>query len=71
MYGTLGAEVPGHRQEQLTKTIIVRLLKMHGFLHQSLILKSQQNIEFLARPAVEEMATLRESGSRPGRPLST
>ena len=25
----LGAEVPGHRQEQLTQTLIVRLLKMH------------------------------------------
>ena len=27
----LGAEVPGHRQQQLTQTLIVRLLKMHFF----------------------------------------
>ena len=27
----LGAEVPGHRQEQLTQTLIVRLLKTHFF----------------------------------------
>ena len=27
----LGTEVPGHRQEQLTKTLIVRLLKTHFF----------------------------------------
>ena len=25
----LGAEVPGHRQQQLTQTLIVRLLKKH------------------------------------------
>ena len=25
----LGAEVPGHRQQQLTQTLIVRLLKTH------------------------------------------
>ena len=31
----LGAEVPGHRQQQLTQTLIVRLLKTH------LIVKSQ------------------------------
>merc|ERR1712073_77905 len=37
----LGAEVPGHCQQQLTQTLIVRLLKTH-FLHRSLILKSQQ-----------------------------
>ena len=60
MYGTLGAEVPGHRQEQLTKTIIVRLLKMHGFLHQSLILKSQQNsIELVTRPALAAVLRVR------------
>ena len=28
---TLGAEVPGHRQQQLTQTLIVRLLKTHFF----------------------------------------
>merc|ERR1712198_804814 len=39
----LGAEVPGHRQQQLTQTLIVRLLKTHFFLHRSLIVKSQQN----------------------------
>ena len=27
----LGAEVPGHRQKQLTHTLIVRLLKTHFF----------------------------------------
>ena len=27
--GALGAEVPGHRQEQLRQTLIVRLLKTH------------------------------------------
>ena len=27
----LSAEVPGHRQQQLTQTLIVRLLKMHFF----------------------------------------
>ena len=27
----LGAEVPGHRQQQLTQTLIVRLLKTHFF----------------------------------------
>ena len=27
----LGAEVPGHRQQQLTQTVIVRLLKTHLF----------------------------------------
>ena len=27
----LGAEVPGHRQQQLTQTLIVRLLKTHLF----------------------------------------
>ena len=27
----LGAEVPGHRQEQLTQTLIVRLKKTHLF----------------------------------------
>ena len=36
------AEVPGHRQQQLAQTLMVRLLKTH-FLHRSLIVKSQQN----------------------------
>ena len=27
--GELGAEVPGHRQQQLTQTLNVRLLKTH------------------------------------------
>ena len=38
MCAALGAEDPGHRQEQLTQTLIVRLLKTH-FLHHSLIVK--------------------------------
>ena len=47
-----GAEVPVQRQEQLTKKLIVRLLKTH-FLHQSLIVKSQQNrIELVYRPGL-------------------
>ena len=29
--GVLGAEVPGHRQQQLTQTLIVRLFKTHFF----------------------------------------
>ena len=41
------AEVPGHRQQQLTQTLIVHLLKTH----LPLILKSQQNrIELVTRP---------------------
>ena len=46
----LGAEVPGHRQQQLRQTLIVRLLKTHFF---TLILdfESQQNrIELVTRP---------------------
>ena len=27
----LGTEVPGHRQQQLTQTLVVHLLKMHFF----------------------------------------
>ena len=46
---TLGAEVPGHYQKQLTRILIVRLLKTH-FLHRSLIVKSQNRIELVARP---------------------
>ena len=30
--GALGAKFPGHRQQQLTQTLIVRLLKTHLFL---------------------------------------
>ena len=48
---------PGHRQQQLTQTLIVRLLKTH-FLHQSLIFKSQQNrIELVTRPGATSSAT--------------
>ena len=47
----LGTEVPGHNQEQLTRSLIVRFLKTH-FLHQSLVVKDQQNrIELVTRPA--------------------
>ena len=38
----LGEKVPGHRQEQLSQTLIGRFQKMH-FLHLSIIVKSQQN----------------------------
>ena len=37
---TLGVEVQGHHQQQLTQTLIVHLLKTHS---RSLIEKSQQN----------------------------
>ena len=48
--GVLGAGVPGHYREQLTQTLIVRLLETH-FFHRSLIVKSQQNrIELVTRP---------------------
>ena len=48
--GAPGAEVPGRRQQQLTQTLIVRLLETH-FFHRSLIVKSQQNrIELVTRP---------------------
>ena len=51
--GELGAEVPGQRQQQLTQTLIVRLLKPH-FLHRSLIVKSQQNrMELVTRTAIQ------------------
>ena len=50
----IGAEVPGHRQKQLTQTLIVRLLKTH-FLHQSLIEKSQQHIiELVINPGFKD-----------------
>ena len=46
----LGAEVPGHRQQQLTQTLIVRLVKTH-FLPAILDLESQQKrIELVTRP---------------------
>ena len=44
MGGTaLGAEVPGHRQKQLTQTLIVRLLKTHLF---TLILDCEKSTEW-------------------------
>ena len=56
--GALGAEVPGHRQEQLTQTFDMRLLKTH-FLHRFLIEKSQQNrIELVTRPADYQLPEL-------------
>merc|ERR1711923_120706 len=49
----LGAEVPGHRQ-QLTQTLIVRLMQTH-FLYRSLIVKSQQNLlELVTRPVLDQ-----------------
>ena len=39
---TLSAEVPGHRQQQLTQTLIVRLLKTHFF---TLILDCKKSTE--------------------------
>ena len=36
----LGAEVPGHHQQQLMQTLIVRLLKTH--LHRSLMVKKSK-----------------------------
>ena len=52
----LDAKVPGHNEEQLTQTLIVCLLKTH-FLHQSLIVKSQQNrIEFVTRPGGHQLS---------------
>ena len=45
--GALSAEISGHRQQQLTQTLIVLLLKTHFFT----FLKSQQNIiELVSRP---------------------
>ena len=35
MCAALGAEVPGHRKQQLTQTLIVRLMKMHFFTRLS------------------------------------
>ena len=39
----LGAEVPGHRQKQLTQTLIVRLLKTHFFTQ---ILDCEKSTEY-------------------------
>ena len=39
----LGAEVPGHRQQQLTQTLVVRLLKTHFF---SPILDCKKSTEY-------------------------
>ena len=50
VWRTIGAKVQGHNQEQLTQTLIVRLLKC-TFLHRPLIMKIQQNrIELMTRP---------------------
>ena len=71
----LGAEVPRHRQHQLTRTLIVCLLKTH-FLHRSLIVKSQLDIiESLTRPgqpnqAPQAPARQRKSSHKFLRPLS-
>ena len=48
----LGAEVPGHRQEQLTQTLIVRLLKTHIFTTDPWLWKVsiQNRIESVSRP---------------------
>ena len=57
----LGAEVPGHRQQQVTQTLIVRLLKTHffTFLYLSLIVKSQQiRIELLTRLALQQAMSI-------------
>ena len=49
----LGMDVPGHRQKQLTQTLIVNFVKKSTFLHRSLIAKSQQNrMELVTRPGV-------------------
>ena len=51
----LCAEVPGHQQQKLTQTWIVRLLKTHFSTHRSLIVKSQQNmIELVTRPLPQQ-----------------
>ena len=49
----------GHHQQQLTQTLIVRLLKTHTFQHRSLIVKSQQNrIELVTRPGLKQLQFL-------------
>ena len=40
---SLGVEVPGHRHEQLTRTLILRLLKTHFF---TLILDCEKSMEY-------------------------
>ena len=51
----LGAEVPGHRQQQLTHTLIMVLLKTH-FFTPILDEKSQQNIiELVIRPDRQQL----------------
>ena len=55
MYAELGAEVPEHRQEQPTQTLIVCLYIKH-FFKLSVVVKSQQNIiELVARPGFNPM----------------
>ena len=48
----LGAEVPGHRQQRLTQTLIVRLLKKHYLTPILDCEKSreQNRIELVTRP---------------------
>ena len=50
----LGAEVPGHRQQQLTQTLIVCFSKAH-FLHH---VKSQNIIELVTRPATPQISNI-------------
>ena len=69
----LGVEVPGHRQQQLTQTLIVRLLKTHFF---TLILekKSQQNrTELVTRHGGGQEKVRRDpgAGSRRSQKLGT
>ena len=57
----LGAEVPGHHQQQRTQTLIVRLLKTH-FFQRSLTEKSHHNtiatrpacIQKIQRPGIDK-----------------
>ena len=50
--GALGAEVPGHHQQQLMQALIVHLLKTHFFT----LIKSQQNIiELVTRPGDDQV----------------
>ena len=58
--GELGAKVPVHGQKQLTKTLIVHLLKNAFFSQKSLIVKSEQNsIALVTRSAMELAAKVR------------
>ena len=62
---TVRWEVAGHHQ-QLTQTLIVRLLKTH-FLHRSLIVKSQQNkTEFVIGPGVSGNVIGKDDGPHAG-----